>query len=142
MPSYLVNHSYSNGREHNYDAGMRIEIDQAEAEWINRDSPGCLSELNLGQDFVASPPVNRMQPDPVGRRDVSTITDSLPEYDASPAAQKLADENGIDLNNVTGTGKDGRIVHGDVVAYIEADSPQDEAQPDAKYAATKSGESY
>ncbi|MDP1521370.1 2-oxoglutarate dehydrogenase complex dihydrolipoyllysine-residue succinyltransferase [Porticoccus litoralis] len=36
---------------------------------------------------------------------------------ASPAARKLAEEKGIDLQQVTGTGKDGRITKEDVVGW-------------------------
>lgn len=38
---------------------------------------------------------------------------------ASEAAQKLADEHGIDLREVEGTGKDGGIIKSDVEAVIE-----------------------
>ena len=38
---------------------------------------------------------------------------------ASPAAKRLARENGIDLNQVRGTGPEGRIVEEDVMSLIE-----------------------
>ncbi|MFL1404194.1 E3 binding domain-containing protein [Marinobacter sp. M1N3S26] len=37
----------------------------------------------------------------------------------SDAVKKLADENGIDLTTVTGTGKGGRIVKADIEALIK-----------------------
>jgi len=37
----------------------------------------------------------------------------------SPAVKKLIDENNIDPSAINGTGKDGRIVKGDVLAYLE-----------------------
>lgn len=43
--------------------------------------------------------------------------DDQGEKVASPAARKLADERGIDLQQVTGTGKGGRISKEDVVAW-------------------------
>ena len=38
----------------------------------------------------------------------------------APAARKLAEENGIDPNSITGTGKGGRVTKEDVVAAVEA----------------------
>ena len=54
----------------------------------------------------------------------------------NPAAKKLADERGIDLSQVTGTGKGGRITKEDVVNYtpVAADSaaaPATEAEQDS-----------
>jgi len=48
---------------------------------------------------------------------------------ASPAARKLAEEKGIDLQQVTGTGKDGRITKEDVVGWQAPAAPS--AQPAA-----------
>ena len=50
----------------------------------------------------------------------------------APAARKLAEENGIALNSIKGTGKDGRITKEDVVAAIEAKKSAPAAAPAAK----------
>lgn len=39
--------------------------------------------------------------------------------DATDGAKELAEDNGIDLALVKGTGQDGRIIKADVQAYIE-----------------------
>jgi 2-oxoglutarate dehydrogenase E2 component (dihydrolipoamide succinyltransferase) len=52
-----------------------------------------------------------------------------------PAARKLAEENGINLNALKGTGKDGRITKEDVVAAIEAKKSAPATAPAAKPAA-------
>ena len=39
--------------------------------------------------------------------------------EATPAARRLADEAGLDLSGVHGTGKDGRVTAGDVRAVME-----------------------
>ncbi|ANC04167.1 dihydrolipoamide succinyltransferase [Pseudomonas putida] len=53
---------------------------------------------------------------------------------AAPAARKLAEENGIDLATVSGTGKGGRITKEDVVAAV-ANKKSAPAAPAAKPAA-------
>lgn len=50
----------------------------------------------------------------------------------SPAARKLAEENGIDPNSVAGTGKGGRVTKEDVVAAVEAKKNAPAAAPAAK----------
>lgn len=49
----------------------------------------------------------------------------------SPAVKKLVDENNIDPAAITGTGKDGRIVKGDVLAYLETSKPAAAPAPSA-----------
>ncbi|MDA7085706.1 2-oxoglutarate dehydrogenase complex dihydrolipoyllysine-residue succinyltransferase [Pseudomonas sp. SA3-5] len=53
----------------------------------------------------------------------------------SPAARKLAEENGIDPNSIAGTGKGGRVTKEDVVAAVEAKKNAPAAAPVAKAAA-------
>ncbi|MEP9320371.1 2-oxoglutarate dehydrogenase complex dihydrolipoyllysine-residue succinyltransferase [Pseudomonas sp. LABIM340] len=53
----------------------------------------------------------------------------------SPAARKLAEENGIDPNSLAGTGKGGRVTKEDVVAAVEAKKNAPAAAPVAKAAA-------
>ncbi|MBD9516469.1 2-oxoglutarate dehydrogenase complex dihydrolipoyllysine-residue succinyltransferase [Pseudomonas sp. PDM22] len=53
----------------------------------------------------------------------------------SPAARKLAEENGIDPNSLAGTGKGGRVTKEDVVAAVEAKKNAPAAAPAAKAAA-------
>lgn len=65
---------------------------------------------------------------------------------ASPAARKLAEEKGIDLQQVTGTGKDGRITKEDVVGWQAPAAPSAEpaspapAQPVQEAVAVASGD--
>lgn len=53
----------------------------------------------------------------------------------SPAARKIAEENGIDPNSIVGTGKGGRVTKEDVVAAVEAKKNAPAAAPAAKPAA-------
>lgn len=49
---------------------------------------------------------------------VASIEPLTVEIDATPAAIKLAAQNGIDLTTVTGSGTDGRILKSDIEALI------------------------
>jgi 2-oxoglutarate dehydrogenase E2 component (dihydrolipoamide succinyltransferase) len=51
------------------------------------------------------------------------------EVSASPAARKLADEQGINIGTVSGTGKSGRITKDDVVQTAQANSEQSSTPP-------------
>ncbi len=52
----------------------------------------------------------------------------------SPAVQRLVAEHNLDASAITGTGKDGRLIKGDVLAYLGASKP---APSPAAPAATK-----
>lgn len=41
----------------------------------------------------------------------------------SPAVQRLVAEHNLDASAITGTGKDGRLIKGDVLAYLDANKP-------------------
>ena len=59
----------------------------------------------------------------------------------SPAVRRLVDEHDLDPSAITGTGKDGRILKGDVLAFIEgeaeATAASDEPEPTGPAAAEK-----
>jgi 2-oxoglutarate dehydrogenase E2 component (dihydrolipoamide succinyltransferase) len=58
----------------------------------------------------------------------------------SPAARKLAEENGIDPNSIAGTGKGGRVTKEDVVAAVEAKKSAPAAAPAAAKPAAPAAE--
>jgi len=75
----------------------------------------------------AAAPAQAAAPAPAAAGDEDSV--------AAPAARKLAEENGINLANVKGTGKDGRVTKEDVVAAVEAKKSAPAAAPAAKPAA-------
>lgn len=64
----------------------------------------------------------------------------------SPAARKLIDEHGLDIESIKGTGKDGRITKADVVEVVEQQDEQkdkgEESQESASQETTESEESF
>ncbi len=69
------------------------------------------------------------------------VTASAAPVTASPAARKIAAEQGVDLNRVAGTGRDGRITKEDVVGHrpgvpeVPASAPQPVPERSAEPAA-------
>ena len=49
----------------------------------------------------------------------------------SPAVRKLAVENNVDINNVIGSGKGGRVTKQDIETYIKAEGPPSASELDA-----------
>jgi len=74
-------------------------------------SEDILATIEVGATAVAAPTADAP---------AAAASDSGSDSIASPAARKLADEKGIDLSLVTGTGKAGRIGKEDVVNYKPA----------------------
>ena len=67
-----------------------------------------------------------------------SLPGSPPETDrvrSSPVARKLAEQNGIDLGKITGSGPDGRIIKKDVLAAVAAaatPAPLETIRPEAR----------
>lgn len=51
------------------------------------------------------------------------------KFITTPAVRRMAIEHKVDLNNVIGTGKDGRILKEDILTYLEQQQQQQSAKP-------------
>src|SRR5215470_1262115 len=98
----------------------------------------------LGQIKEGAPAPGKAPPAPTGRPDQKTETTAPgggeePQADVKPAGvaplapsvRKMAAETGIDVATVSGSGKDGRVTKGDMMAAIEraASAPTPVEQP-------------
>src|SRR5262245_62981335 len=98
----------------------------------------------LGQIKEGAPAPGKAPPAPTGRPDQKTQTTAPggggePQADVKPAGvaplapsvRKMAAETGIDVATVSGSGKDGRVTKGDMMAAIEraASAPTPVEQP-------------
>ena len=112
-------------------AEMEVEGEQAHdipAQTAVVVEPPAIDRLGVLVEGVA--PVG---PTGSGGVDASVPTDASPgpRQRYSPAVQRLADQHGIDLALISGTGVGGRVTRADVQAHIDAGAPvPDPAKPD------------
>ena len=100
-------------------SGTLIEVVKNEGDVV------LSSELiaRIEEGAVESTPTPTAAKDDTKKEVAEDITDIL----VNPAAKKLADERAIDLSQVVGTGKGGRITKEDVVNFVP---PQTQSQPE------------
>ena len=107
--------------------GQPIAVVGAQDEFIVTDdeSVGDAAEVEEQEEPSAAipmPPASAPPPvaEPEPEADVPAVPAPPPApLRASPIARRIADERGIDISKVTGTGPGGRIVKDDVLAYEE-----------------------
>ena len=85
--------------------GVLIEILKEEGEVVESEDPLALLEEGVVADVTPEAP-----PPPVAQ-----------DVPASPAARKLAAEQGVALDDITGTGKGGRVMKEDVARALEVE---------------------
>jgi 2-oxoglutarate dehydrogenase E2 component (dihydrolipoamide succinyltransferase) len=95
-----------------------------------------LGQINDGAAAAAKPAQATAKPAaPAAPPPVVAVAEKAPPADAplAPSVRKLAAENGIDATTVPGSGKDGRVTKGDMLAAIEkaASAPTPVNQPAA-----------
>jgi 2-oxoglutarate dehydrogenase E2 component (dihydrolipoamide succinyltransferase) len=112
------------------------EADGVLAEIVKNEGDTVLSGELLGKltegGAAAAAPVAAAAAAPAAQASAPAAAD---DQILSPAARKLAEENGIDPNSIAGTGKGGRVTKEDVVAAVEAKKNAPTATPAAKPAA-------
>ena len=90
--------------------GQLVRIFKQEGDVV--ESEERLATFEIG-DLPAAPSVTAAEPP----------APAAPAASASPAARKLAEEKGLDIAKVQGTGKDGRITKEDVAQYVIEERP-------------------
>ena len=95
-----------------YDEGSDVEVG-AVLGTIDEAATGASAPAPAAEETPAPAPEPEPAPAPAAAADAPL----------SPAVKKLIEENAIDPSAISGTGKDGRIVKGDVLAYLETRQP-------------------
>lgn len=100
--------------------GVISKIIAGEGDTVEVDA--LLGEIEAGaaanDSAAASPAMAEDKPEASSEAPVA----AQPATMAMPAAQKLIDENNLDANKISGTGKDGRILKEDVQRFMEEGS--------------------
>ena len=83
-----------------------------------------LKEGAVSAPAAIAEPETKVEPEPAAAV-VAETAEAVIEADdgdmaLSPAVHKLIEEHGLDPSKITGTGKDGRLLKGDVLAYLDA----------------------
>ena len=112
---------------------VELETDKVTVE-VNAPVAGVLAEIlapagsevavgallgRIAEGAGAAPAPKRAAPVPAPVPAAAPAPKALEEEALSPAVRKLIEEKGLDAGAIPGTGKDGRLTKGDVLAYLE-----------------------
>src|SRR5207247_1203366 len=78
--------------------------------------------------LVRKPEAPRAAEEATGREAAAPSAEELRRTKSSPLVRKIAEEHGIDIAQLEGTGMSGRVTKNDILSFIESGSP---AQPSA-----------
>jgi 2-oxoisovalerate dehydrogenase E2 component (dihydrolipoyl transacylase) len=112
--------------------GRLIRIQVAEGNTVPIGAALAEFEVEVeGAEEPAAPaepePAHSAAPEPPPAREPEPAAERPGRQRLSPAVRRLAEEHGVDLSRVPGSGADGRVTRRDVLAYLEA--PAAEAAP-------------
>jgi 2-oxoglutarate dehydrogenase E2 component (dihydrolipoamide succinyltransferase) len=99
------------------ETGETVEVDALLGMIGDGDGAVVKAKPAAAKEEVKAEPAPKAEPEPAPAS--AAASDGGSEA-LSPAVKKLIDENGLDASMISGSGKDGRIVKGDVLAVLEA----------------------
>ena len=112
---------------------VELETDKVTVE-VNAPVAGVLAEIlapagsevavgallgRIAEGAGAAPAPKKAAPVPAPVPAAAPAPKAVEEEPLSPAVRKLIEEKGLDASAIPGTGKDGRLTKGDVLAYLE-----------------------
>jgi 2-oxoglutarate dehydrogenase E2 component (dihydrolipoamide succinyltransferase) len=98
-------------------SGKVINLSVAEGETVSANAILAEIEEGAGEDASSSPPTSAPATSaPVASATPASGSGNAASAPLSPAVRRIVDENHLDPASITGTGKDGRLTKGDVLA--------------------------
>lgn len=106
--------------------------EQHPARWSGKRSVRAYDQASAAETTVVAPVEVELEPEPEAAPEPEQEQQAAPEQEEEPstqqdegplatdAARQLAFQHGVDLNDVTGTGAEGRITRDDVAAFVSA----------------------
>lgn len=110
--------------------GGEAEAEEAEGASAKQDEEETVASANTGGESKMPPPPSSSTgpPEPMGagrpppsRHDKGTL--------ATPAVRRLTKEHNLNLSDIPGTGKDGRVLKEDVYRFVSGEGQQQQQQP-------------
>ncbi len=101
------------------ETGETVEVDALLGMIGDGDGAVVKAKPAEAKEEVKAEPAPAAEPEPAPAPEPVAAAESG-DQTLSPAVKKLIDENGLDPSTISGSGKDGRIVKGDVLAVLEA----------------------
>jgi len=101
------------------ETGETVEVDALLGMIGDGDGAVVKAKPAAAKEEAKAEPAPKAEPEPAPAPAPAAASESGNEA-LSPAVKKLIDENDLDPSMISGSGKDGRIVKGDVLAVLEA----------------------
>src|SRR5690606_15415903 len=98
-------------------AGVIKEIKVKEGENVAVGT--VLGKIGEGEAAAAAPAEKKADAPKAAKVAAEPTANDDAAASLSPAVRKIVDDNNLDPSKITGTGKDGRLTKGDVLAYME-----------------------
>jgi 2-oxoglutarate dehydrogenase E2 component (dihydrolipoamide succinyltransferase) len=123
-------------KEIKVEAGTDVNVGDVLAV-IDEEAEAAEAQESAGAEPVEAETAKAETAEPEAKKEAETAEAKQPEQSetdgrerVTPVAKRLAEDKGVDISKVTGTGSGGRVTKQDVEAYSEKQESQDAPKPD------------
>lgn len=89
-----------------------------------QEGPSTIDDEESSSVIVSEP--TKIDNDPPEERGVQSSEERL-RTSSTPVVRRIAEENGVDIRNVSGTGHAGRVTKQDIISYLDSDKSKTQA---------------